>query len=261
MSTRIIVALIAIPIILIPIYIGGIWGVLLLLTLGLLAGWEFFYMMRVGGYHPARWLGMIWLAAISLSFWQPDLLPLSYVLAIGLIGTMTYSLFEKERPADTWFATSTGAIYLGVTLGMGMALRLLPNGLWWLLFALLITWANDSAAYFSGVSLGRHKLWPRLSPKKTWEGTIGGWVAAALAAALLAWLFPIPLAPAPALLVGLTAGMLALVGDLSISMLKRQVGVKDSGWHLPGHGGKLDRMDSLLFVVPFIYMVVAAFSL
>ncbi len=261
MWTRIIVAIIAIPFILVPIYLGGIWGVLLLLALGLLAGWEFFHMMGVGGYRPARWIGLVWLSAISLTFWRPDLVPLSFVLAIGLIATMSYSLLEPVRPADTWFSTSMGAIYIGTTLGMGMALRLLPDGLWWILFGILITWANDIFAYFTGVTIGRHLLWPRLSPKKTWEGTVGGWIAAALVAALLAWLFPIPLAPGYALIVGALAGVLALLGDLSISMLKRQVGVKDSGRLFPGHGGMLDRMDSLLFVLPMLYMVISFFSL
>jgi len=285
MAKRIIVALIAIPIVLIPIYIGGIWGVLLLVTIAVLAGFEFYDMMEQGGYRPARWLGLIWLVALALNGWNEEMMrdvrgeapswlntltlngwtppniPLSYVLAIGLIATITYALFQQERPLDTWFSTAMGAIYLGIILGQAVTLRLRPNGFWWLLFALLITWANDSAAYFVGVTIGKHKLWPRLSPKKSWEGTIGGWVGAALAAMLLTWLMPITLPPLYAALVGLVAGMLALVGDLSISMLKRQVGVKDSGWLFPGHGGLLDRLDSILFVIPFVYMVVSNFSI
>jgi len=154
-----------------------------------------------------------------------------------------------------------GAIYLGIILGQAVSLRLRPNGLWWLLFAILITWANDSAAYFVGVTLGKHKLWPRLSPKKSWEGTIGGWVGAALAAVFLIYILPITMPPLYAALVGAVAGVLALAGDLSISMLKRQVGVKDSGKLFPGHGGMLDRLDSILFVIPFVYMVVSTFSI
>jgi phosphatidate cytidylyltransferase len=96
-------------------------------------------------------------------------------------------------------------------------------------------------------------MWPRLSPKKTWEGTIGGWIGAALTGALLAWLLPLGLAVWEGALIGLLGGVLGLAGDLSISMVKRQVGVKDSGRFFPGHGGMLDRLDSMSFVIPFVY--------
>lgn len=263
MSKRILVAIIAIPIVLIPIYIGGIWGVLLLVAVAVLAGFEFYDMMEQGGYHPARWLGLIWLVALAVNGYGriAEFLPLSYVLAIGLIVSITYALFQEERPADTWFSTAMGAIYIGIILGQAVSLRLRPNGLWWLLFAILVTWANDSAAYFVGVTIGKHKLWPRLSPKKSWEGTIGGWIGAALAAVFLTYVLPITMPPLYTALVGAVAGVLALVGDLSISMLKRQVGVKDSGRLFPGHGGMLDRLDSILFVIPFVYMVVSTFSI
>ncbi|MCB9139529.1 MAG: phosphatidate cytidylyltransferase [Caldilineaceae bacterium] len=259
LSLRLIAALIALPFALLFVYLGGVWGALLLLILGLVAGWEFFHMMTVGGYHPARWAGLPWLTAIWLSLLRPDLMPLSFVLAIGLIGTMAISLFTRNRPADTWFSTVTGSIYLGIALGMTALLRTSAYGMWWLYFALLTAWANDTMAYFVGVFWGAHKLWPRVSPKKTWEGSIGGWVGAALMALLFAWFSPIPLCPLPALIIGVLVGVLALIGDLTISMLKRQVGVKDSGRIFPGHGGVLDRMDSLLFVVPVVYMIVATF--
>jgi phosphatidate cytidylyltransferase len=106
-----------------------------------------------------------------------------------------------------------------------------------------------------GVTLGRHKLWPRLSPKKTWEGTIGGWIGAALIGGGLAWWLLPEVHWWVGVGLGAIGGILALFGDLSISMVKRQVGVKDSGKLFPGHGGMLDRLDSILFVLPFIYQV------
>ncbi len=139
-------------------------------------------------------------------------------------------------------------------------LRFLPNGFWYVLFGFLVTWAADSAAYFVGVSLGKHKLWPRLSPKKTWEGTIGGFVAAAAAGAFLAGVLPVGISWLFGGVVGLIAGVLALFGDLSISMIKRQVGVKDTGTFFRGHGGMLDRLDSLLFTLPFIYQALILFA-
>ena len=256
MSTRIIAALIALPLVIIPIYLGGVWCTLLFVAVGVAAVLEFYNMMDIGDYYPLRWIGVPWLAALVLSGWRPDLFPLPAVLVAGLIITLTATLPREENPSGTWMSTSMGAIYLGIAASQTLALRQAQLGLWWLVFGLVVTWVGDSAAYFTGVTLGRHKLWPRLSPKKTWEGTIGGWVAAAIAGAVTVWLTPLQEPIWLAAIFGAFCGVLGLLGDLSISMLKRQVGVKDSGHFLPGHGGILDRLDSMLFVLPFIATVV-----
>ena len=282
--TRIIAALIAIPIVIIPIYLGGIWGLAFGVVVTVVGCLEMFDMLRKGGYNPATWLGLIWAVMLFLSGWDPQQVqassipitgwfttptvrlielvsfPTATVLIAGFIVILTYSLFVIDKPINTWLATSMVAIYLGVTLGQVVSLRFLPNGFWYVMFGLLVTWANDSAALFVGVSMGRHKLWPRLSPKKTWEGTIGGWIAASLAGAFLAWALPVGIGPIFGAIVGFLAGVLALFGDLSISMMKRQVGVKDTGTFFLGHGGLLDRMDSLLFTLPFIYQALALFA-
>ncbi len=260
MTTRIIAALVALPLVIVPVYLGGIWCTLLFVAVTLLAGHEFYNMMAAGGYYPMRWVGFVWLVPLVLGGWLPDLFPLSAVLVAGLIITLTATLPRRENPAGSWMSTSMGAIYLGIAAGQTLALRQLPLGLWWLVFGLVITWSNDVAAYFAGVTLGRHKLWPRLSPKKTWEGTIGGWVAAAVAGVVVVGLSPLDAPLWLAALVGAFCGVLGLLGDLSISMLKRQVGVKDSGHFLPGHGGILDRLDSLLFVLPFVATLVLLLS-
>jgi phosphatidate cytidylyltransferase len=258
MKQRIVVGLLALPLVLLPIWLGGIWIALLFVALAIGAGREFYRMVQQGGYHPSRILGMVWLVAILAAYYQPQMIPLSLVIMAGLIVTLVEAMREKQEPMHTWMATSMGALYLGTMLGQSLALRLLPDGLWWMLFGLAVTWANDSAAYFTGVTVGRHKLWPRLSPKKTWEGTIAGWVAAALAGMIMVSITPLAATHSLwfGLVVGLFCGLLALLGDLAVSTLKRQVGVKDSGQFLPGHGGVLDRLDSLLFVMPFIYQVV-----
>lgn len=256
MATRIIAALVALPLVILPIYLGGVWCTLLIVAVALIAGYEFYNLMQAGGYAPLRWIGMLWIAALVLNGWVPHLLPLPAVLVAGLIITLTATLPQTKNPAGVWMATSMGAIYLGIAAGQTLALRQLPLGFWWLVFGLVVTWSNDAAAYFTGMTLGRHKLWPRLSPKKTWEGTVGGWAAAGIAAGIVVWLTPLEDALYLAVIVGVVCGVLALFGDLSISMVKRQVGVKDSGHFLPGHGGMLDRLDSLLFVLPFIATVV-----
>jgi phosphatidate cytidylyltransferase len=258
MRQRIVVGLLALPAALIPIWLGGVWSALLLVLVGIGAGLEFYRLLQIGGYHPSRALGLSWLVMLIGAYVWPDALPLSLVIMAGLIVCLVEAMFQKQEPMHTWMATSMGALYLGTMLGQALALRYLPNGLWWLLFALAMTWVSDSAAYFTGVTIGRHKLWPRLSPKKTWEGTVAGWIAAALAGAV--WIAITPLSATHTwvygMVVGACSGMLALLGDLSISTLKRQVGVKDSGHFMPGHGGLLDRLDSLLFVVPFVYQIV-----
>jgi phosphatidate cytidylyltransferase len=258
MRERIVVGLLALPAVLIPIWFGEIWLALFLMLVGIGGGLEFYRLMQIGGYQPSRILGLVWLTLLILSHWQPQLLPFSLIVMAGMIITLIEAMHQKQKPMHTWMATGMGALYIGTMLGQALALRQLPNGLWWVLLGLALTWTNDSAAYFIGVNFGRHKLWPRLSPKKSWEGTIAGWVTAAIVGAI--WILITPLnttySPIFGAIVGLISGILALFGDLSISTLKRQVGVKDSGNLFPGHGGVLDRLDSILFVLPFVYQVV-----
>lgn len=234
---------------------GGIWWAIVVSFVGVAGGVEFYGLMRLVGYKPARFLGLPWLLLLILSRWQPHLFPLLSLLTVGFIATLIYALYQTEQPLLNWIITAVGAIYIGVMLGQALAIRLLPMGLWWMLLALLLTWANDTFAYFVGISVGRHKLWPRLSPKKSWEGTIGGWLFATLVGFFFVQYTPLHASPTVGALIGLGAGVLALFGDLSISMIKRQVGAKDSGVMMPGHGGILDRLDSLLFVIPFVYQV------
>lgn len=280
MRTRIIAALIAIPIVVVPIYLGGVWGLVLGVAVTIVGALEMYHMFSRGDYHPVRWIGVPWAVLLFLSGWDPvqvqrssipltNLLteptmrliemlsfPTDAVLVAGFLVTLTYCLFLHENPVNAWLSTSVVAIYLGVMLGQIVSLRFLENGFAYLLFGFLVTWANDSAAFFVGVTFGKHKIAPRLSPKKSWEGTVGGWVFAAIAGAILAAVLPVRNGPFFGAFIGLVAGVLAFFGDLSISMLKRQFGVKDSGTFFLGHGGMLDRLDSLLFTLPFIYQSV-----
>ena len=258
MRQRIIAGLVALPLFLIPIWLGGWWAALLLVAVGVGGGIEVYRLMELGGYQPSRIFGVVWLAALILSYWLPQVLPLSLIIMAGLIITLIKAMRQKQAPMHTWMATSMGALYLGTMIGQALALRMLPAGLWWLLLALVVTWINDTAAYFTGVTVGRHPFWPRISPKKTWEGSIGGWIGAAIVGLIMVMVTPLSATYSPlfGFVLGACCGILALFGDLSISILKRQVGVKDTGNFLPGHGGILDRTDSLLFVIPFVYQMV-----
>lgn len=167
---------------------------------------------------------------------------------------------EIETAPERISATLFGVIYLGFTLSFCVMLRALPNGLAWICIGLAVVWLGDTGAYLGGRAFGRHKLHERVSPKKTWEGSIVGLftsVAAAFAMReayrqLDLWDGP-PLRATDCLLVGILGGVLGQIGDLAESLLKRAVGVKDSGKMFPGHGGMLDRIDALLFALPAVY--------
>ncbi|MEZ4619491.1 MAG: phosphatidate cytidylyltransferase [Caldilineaceae bacterium] len=255
MTTRIVVGLVALPIIIIPIWLGGPLYIATVLAIGLIGVYELYELFIKGGYRPAPLIGLPWSALIILCALQPAMPLLSATIAAGLMLTLVYSFFQHDQPISTWLATAVGAMYLGTMMGQILALRFLPNGIWWLTLGLMVTWMNDTAAYFVGSTMGRRKIWPRLSPKKTWEGTISGWFGAALMGALVVLVTPVPLSLQGGLLVGLFCGILGLLGDLAISVVKRQVGAKDSGRFFPGHGGMLDRLDSSLFTLPFVYQI------
>lgn len=282
MKRRVIAALIALAPVLAALWYGGFWWVLLLTFFTSLGAYEYFVLIERTGYRPARWFGFAWALALLLSHWSFIPLGPQPVLTFGFIIIFIRILLSQQgllpqaesssanspasnaphqaetaaqdhKPFRNWALTVAGASYLGLMMGQALALRLLPNGLYWMLLGLGITMLNDSAAYFVGVTIGRNRILPALSPKKTWEGTVGGWIVATLTGAAVALWSPIGIAPWLGALIGLGGGILALFGDLAISMLKRQIGVKDSGVFLPGHGGFLDRLDSIMFVLPFVY--------
>lgn len=145
-----------------------------------------------------------------------------------------------------------GILWIGLLWSL-VGLRSLDSGLEWLFMALVVAWASDSGAYLVGRRFGRHPLAPAISPKKTREGFFGGVVAAVLA---VVWLTSSVLPDVPALVaaaLGLVLSVAGVVGDLAESLVKRTFGVKDSGWIMPGHGGMLDRIDSVMFVAPLAY--------
>ncbi len=146
-----------------------------------------------------------------------------------------------------------GLIYLPLLLGHLVLLRQLPDGRGWVFLVLFAVMACDSLAYFVGSSFGKHKLYPAVSPKKSIEGALGGLVGACLGVWLAAALFLPAFGLGHVVLVGLLLGVVGQVGDLFESLLKRACGVKDSGGFFPGHGGILDRLDSLLFAFPLAY--------
>jgi phosphatidate cytidylyltransferase len=150
----------------------------------------------------------------------------------------------------------TGVAYGGLGLYSIAGLRAQSQGLGWVIAALTVTWANDTLAYFAGRLFGRHKLYPEVSPNKTWEGFAGGLVGSVLGLFVARAVYVSALTPLDCVVLGTLGGVLGPLGDLSESMLKRAYGVKDSSRLIPGHGGVLDRIDALLFNGPLVYVYV-----
>jgi phosphatidate cytidylyltransferase len=147
-------------------------------------------------------------------------------------------------------------LYVGLTLSYLVLIRLMPEGEFLLIFLLLVTWAADTGAYYVGTLYGRRLLAPSISPKKTFEGLVGGFIGATIIAFIARWTFMPEFSSLETVVLALFLTVAGLWGDLVESAIKRSVGVKDSGGLLPGHGGMLDRLDSLLFSAPAFYYYV-----
>jgi phosphatidate cytidylyltransferase len=224
-------------------------------AVALIAGWEFHKMMKAGGYHTTHFIVLGLILLLVLNSYRSDFsLPL--IISFALLFSLAWQLFQHHSdPTVNWALTLAGGLYIGWGMSHFVALRELSNGLAWVWLALLATWGSDTLAYFVGRAIGKHKLWPRHSPKKTWEGLFGGIAGGIIGAGIVAAFSD--LGWSTALIIGAIIPVAGLFGDLSISMMKRQVGVKDSSNLFPGHGGFLDRIDSLLFVsvVTYYYAV------
>lgn len=251
---RIISALILLPIVGGVVYLGGAAFYATLLILSLLAYYEYGTLVRRLKVQKSVLLGALLVAALLTEAQWPGLLPLDVLLpAFTLLG-LALQVFQGNAPDSlyTWAVMLAGGMYVGLPLGYALRLRGLPQGLLWVALALVGTWISDSAAYFVGCAWGKRKLAPKISPHKTWEGALAG-LSGALVITLLAGPLALSLSIAQSLLLGLVLWVAATVGDLAESVIKRQVGAKDSGNLIPGHGGVLDRLDSLLFVMPAVY--------
>ncbi|MBP6017296.1 MAG: phosphatidate cytidylyltransferase [Candidatus Promineofilum sp.] len=264
-TQRLIVALIVGPVMLTATYLGGWYYFIPVLFLMLVAGWEYANMMRVLNHKLPLWLLLPAIALLLFAAWRPELNLSNVVLFLSLFAGLIYclTLFERGITYDAaldWFALVAGIMLLGWVGGHFFLLRGLPQQGWqWTALALVSIWSADVAAYcvgkwLAGSVLGRHALSPRLSPNKTVEGYVGGIIGGTAAALIAASILDLPLLLAG--LAGLLVSVFGLFGDLSISMLKREAGLKDSGKIFPGHGGALDRSDSLLWAIAIVYYLV-----
>ena len=241
--------------------LGPVAFFVLVVISGMFAVGEF-YRLHVG---PASWpwwgwAGVAFTGLFLGSTQWPGLLSERTVLAGTLSSALCMPLFSGKPLKDSLLdgmVLIMGVLYVGLSLGYLLLTRAQPDGTMLIFFVVLVTWAGDTGAYIAGKSLGRHALAPIVSPKKTYEGLAGGIVLACLAAVVArAWFLP-RFSLADCLALGLLLTIAGLIGDLAESAMKRHAGFKDSGALIPGHGGMLDRLDSLLFTGPAFYYYVA----
>lgn len=204
-----------------------------------------------------KWLigiGLTGFTAVICSPHRPEIvIPSLLATVVGILSIPLIRATSLDRHVSQSAVTLFGIAYIGLTLSTLVSLRLLPQGERLVLFLLLVTWAADTGAYYVGTTVGRHPLASRLSPKKTIEGLAGGLLTAIVAAYAARWWFLPDLSGWDCLLLACLLTAAGLWGDLAESAIKRGVGMKDSGGILPGHGGMLDRLDSLLFTAPAFY--------
>ncbi|MCC7360599.1 MAG: phosphatidate cytidylyltransferase [Anaerolineales bacterium] len=264
---RLAVSIVLIPAALLVIDIGGWPYALIVAALLGVAGREYTRLFAHTHYRPAKPLVLAGVALLALSAHFSALSPAHLLPALLIAAALIWHLVDYERGAPasgTDFVVTLGGIfYLGWLGRYFILLRAEPAGLWWLVAALTSMWLADTGAYLFGRLFGRRliprPMAPRLSPRKTWEGYAGSVLWGGLAGAGLGVLWGLGAGPAGLLtwqtggVLGLLVGALGPFGDLGVSMIKRQSGVKDAGALIAGHGGALDRIDSWLVAVPLGY--------
>ncbi|MBK8006262.1 MAG: phosphatidate cytidylyltransferase [Gemmatimonadetes bacterium] len=269
LTQRIGFAVVAIPLALGVVWLGGWPLVGVVSTAAVLGARELLVFARKQGLEPLERTALGSAAVVPVLAYlaltrAPALVSWGWILAgLWMVGVLTVALVRRlpaERPL-----TVTAVTVLAVTYPAGLATFLVSirhlrfetqswAGAWLVFFPLVITWVCDTAAMFGGKAIGGKKLWPAISPGKTWSGSLAGVAGAILTVPLLNALvmdrFGLALPLAQGVLFGLVLGIIGQVGDLAESLLKREVGMKDSSSLIPGHGGVLDRFDSLYFVLP-----------
>ena len=277
MIQRSLTALVGIPVLVAAIWLGAPWLTALVIVAGLAAIWELYRMTpALVGPLPVV-LGAAWVVAIILgaqaASGRDNLLVISGgVTAAGSFTALLWfiafyrggeSAGKKRFPIGLAYLV-LGPIYIGFFLATALMLREITGpdaegpadlGRNWLLFAMLVTFAVDTGAYMVGRTVGSRPMAPRISPNKTWEGSVGGFVSAVAAALVLGLVFDLGIPVWQQAVIGAVLGVVAQLGDLIESKLKRFAEVKDAGSIIPGHGGLLDRLDSMLLSLPAVYFL------
>lgn len=252
-------ALVAIPIMVVTIGWAPAWGFLMILGVAaLFACDEYLRLARTADFVVGRWLVLILIGALLVASWLFDVDGLAGMAVASLLILPTVRLARPESPEGSLPGVAIecfAVLYLGTTAACLGWLRLWPgeaDGMKLLFFFLATIWVGDSGAYYVGKNFGRHKMSPEISPNKTFEGLAGGVVTTYVAAAVAVWVLDLGLGAIHVVALATILAAAGPLGDLIESLFKRDSGIKDSSNLLPGHGGFLDRTDSLFFAAPLV---------
>lgn len=259
MFQRIVAAIVGLAIVVPPIVWGGLVGSNIVAALVLLVAFDEYSRMAVPQDH---WFALALLTVAGGAVYAAQLfLPAGATTWVLALAGLLVMISSMVRVPDTNLGQQVavrllaGLIYVPVLFSYVIQVRSLEHGLAWLFLTLAVTWAGDTGAYFAGRAFGKHKLFERVSPKKTWEGFFGGLLFAVAFACVFKYFWLTELTWVQAAILGAVLDVVGVLGDLVESMFKRAYGVKDSGWIMPGHGGILDRIDSLLFTGPVAWVL------
>ena len=262
LKQRLLSAALGIPLIFAAIWFGDPWFTLLVEVVAVIAVYEFYEIIAT---KVSTWslFGMVWVVLMVLGAHSDDSRVMGALIAGAVILPLAWFAWHPAEDAfNGWVWTLAGIIYVGWMLSHLAGLRRMEDGRDWVILVIFVTFATDSAAYLVGRTWGRHKMAPVISPGKTWEGAAGGLVGGVAATVVLAMIMdmtPHPMNIGETIGLGLLIPVFAQIGDLAESLLKRTAGVKDAGHLIPGHGGMLDRMDSIIFSVVITYYFVVWF--
>jgi phosphatidate cytidylyltransferase len=266
-KTRIIAGLAIIAIVIWAFMIPVKFFYLMYAVLAMICCIEYMNMLKKKGLNPMYAPAYAWPVAYTLVLynleygilWNPGKNDILIFIGLSIMSFITAALFSKRHSAEDLVNTVFGCLYSTLLLSFAIFIIEMPQGKWLLGFAVLGGVATDVFAYFTGYFLGKTKIFPRISPKKTVEGSIGGYLACAAVLFAYSLIMKSVSGTAPetwklAVIIALT-GAVAQIGDWGASYMKRQFGIKDFGKLIPGHGGLTDRLDSIVFIVPFMYVI------
>lgn len=265
---RVLSAVIFVPILFASIWFGNPWFSIVVAIAALVGVIEFYAMVDRRRWQPLAIFGTLWtLFFIFNAYYAPKyssintyVLVTSALIASAVALSLVWVLFLRssgEKVMVSWAACVTGIFYMGWLLSYWVLIMNSYGGDWsgrnWVLLTLFSTFAVDTTAYFVGRAWGRHKMAPTISPGKTWEGALGGLFGAIVAVIVLALLLDLDVSYSTMVILGVLIAVFAQLGDLAESKLKRSVGVKEASNLIPGHGGILDRLDSIVFTGVVVY--------
>ncbi|AIS52494.1 phosphatidate cytidylyltransferase CdsA [Thermoanaerobacter kivui] len=251
LKIRVISAIVGLPILFFVLIKGGAFLTAALIILSIIGLNEFYNATKQIGIRPVKIFG--YLSVLVIYFLENKLWNFDILVIISMI-LLLLLLTNRKYTIKDYALTLMGIIYIPVFFLYIEKIREIPNGMYIVWFIFIVSWMTDTFAYFTGRFFGNHKLIPSISPKKTVEGAIGGIIGSIVGCVIFALLFPQSnVSLYLGVVIGLLGSLVAQIGDLVASAIKRNCYIKDFGKIIPGHGGILDRFDSILFVSPFIY--------